>query len=141
MEVSSWNATVSDFSKFLLSNLQCNWSGTTPIFKISMFYCSFPVISLTRTLVGWSDVLSLINTDSTAFQRPRQFRARFFLRPSLRVGSGVQTICITTSIYIQASNIVCLLSKLSLFWVQCITSTVHLGSGHFMERNMNNTEQ
>jgi len=32
--VSSWNATDSEFSKLPLSDLQRDWSGTTPIFKI-----------------------------------------------------------------------------------------------------------
>jgi len=52
-------------ANFPLSDLQCDWSGTT----ISKFQCStiylLPVVSLSQTLVGWSDVLSLINTDGS----------------------------------------------------------------------------
>ena len=54
---------VSEFSKLPLSDLQHDWSGTTPIFKISMFYRIFA--SRTRTLIGWTDVLSLINTSDS----------------------------------------------------------------------------
>jgi len=35
------NVTVSEFSKLPLSDFQRDWSGTTPIFKISMFYRIF----------------------------------------------------------------------------------------------------
>ena len=54
-------------------------------------YYLFPVISRTRMLVGWSCILSLINTDCTI---PGHFRARFSPRLFLTQpeGSGVQTI-------------------------------------------------
>ena len=46
-----------------LSDLQHDWSFTTPIFKISTSTVYLlPVISRTQTLIGWTDVLSLINT-------------------------------------------------------------------------------
>ena len=57
--LSNWNATVFWIQQ---TPLQHDWSFTTPIFKISMFYPIFPVISRTRTLIGWTHVLSLINT-------------------------------------------------------------------------------
>ena len=63
LEVSSWNTTVSEFSKLPLSDLQRDWSGTTPILCSTLYL--LPVIILTQTLVGWSDVGSLINTDSS----------------------------------------------------------------------------
>ena len=44
-----------------LSDIQHDWSFTTPIFKISTIYL-LPAISQTWTLIGWTDVLSLINT-------------------------------------------------------------------------------
>ena len=49
-----------------LSNLQCDWSGTTLIFKISISTIySLPVISRTRMLVDACGILSLINTDGS----------------------------------------------------------------------------
>jgi len=50
---------------------------------------SLPVISPTRTLVGWSDVRSLINTDGS-IPALKTLQGKVFPDPSSRVGSGVQ---------------------------------------------------
>jgi len=68
--VSSWNATVSEFSKLPLPDLQHDWSGTTPIFEV-MFVPS--------------------STLTVAFQPSGHFRERFSPDPSSLDGSEVQT--------------------------------------------------
>jgi len=84
---------VSEFSKLPLSDLQCDWSSTIPIFKISMF-CRI-LVSCPWMLVGWNDVHSLINTDSsipalTTF--PGKVFPQTFLR-GLGLGSRLKSGC------------------------------------------------
>ena len=60
-------------SSNFLSGLLQDWSGTTPIFKISMFYHMFA----TWMLVGWCDIVCHVNTEA-AFQCSRHFRIEGF---------------------------------------------------------------
>ena len=79
---------VSEFSKLPLSDLQRDWSGTTPIFKISTFYHIFASCSN----AGW------LKWCSFPHQHWRQHSSAqdpsgqgFSPDPSSQVGSGVQT--------------------------------------------------
>ena len=75
--LSSWNATISEFIKLPLSDLQHDWSFTTPIFKISMFYriyiCFLSLVKLERWLAGLTFFPS--STQPAAFRPSRHFRA------------------------------------------------------------------
>ena len=94
LEVSSWNAMVSEFSKLPLSDLQRDWSGTTPIF---LKWCSFPH-------QHWQRHSSAQDTSEKGFSAD----------PSSRVGSGVQTT-------VQESGYTRL--QLTRYWNDCGSQT------------------
>ena len=77
---------VSEFSKLPLSDLQCDWSGTTPIFKISVLPYSRFLSLLNASWLKWCSFPHRHNGSIPVLKTLLHFWARFFPRP-LGLGS------------------------------------------------------